>query len=377
MPCHQAQMLPFEAKDRRIGRSADSGGVLGDGLHDWPQVGWRARDHPQDLARRSLLLQGFGHLIMGLRHRAVLLLQFRKQSDVLDGDGGLVGQRVDQSHFGLGKQADLLARHRDGTDAPALAKQGCVQLSSDSARFIEGVETRRVREYIGHVDGDSLTNGSRGEPRIVQRARKCRFNGLHPLRPPSRRNHRQEPAIGQEEQANGRAAEAQRTPQDRLEDRCGVSEGRRDGPNAAAGRRLALERPRQLAAANLQFLEQARVLDHDDRLRREGLEDSNLLLGEREDLGAAKLDYPHRHALSQQRNGHDGAMSKAPRESAHRRELVHLVLEIDDMYRLPVEHRAAAGRSANQRDQGVADRSLGDRAVMGCEAQRVAVHTED
>ena len=64
MPRHQAQVLPFETEDRRIRRSAHSGSVLGDGLHDRLEIGRRARDDPQDLGRGGLLLQRLRHLGM-------------------------------------------------------------------------------------------------------------------------------------------------------------------------------------------------------------------------------------------------------------------------------------------------------------------------
>ena len=97
MQRHQAQALALETVDRRIRRPADPGGALGDGFHDRLEIGRRARDDPQNLARRRLLLQGLGHLGMGLRERLVLLLQLREQAHVLDGDHRLVGERLNSS----------------------------------------------------------------------------------------------------------------------------------------------------------------------------------------------------------------------------------------------------------------------------------------
>ena len=87
MPRHQTQVLAFQTEDRRIRRPAHPGGVLGDGLHDRLQIGRRARDHPQDLARRRLLLQRLFRLV--------------EQAHVLDGDDGLVGEGL--------QERDLLA----------------------------------------------------------------------------------------------------------------------------------------------------------------------------------------------------------------------------------------------------------------------------
>jgi hypothetical protein len=52
----------------------------------------RPGDHAENLAGRGLLLQGFGHLGVGLRESLVLLLQLREQPHVLDGDDRLVGK---------------------------------------------------------------------------------------------------------------------------------------------------------------------------------------------------------------------------------------------------------------------------------------------
>jgi hypothetical protein len=43
--------------------SAHPAGVLGDGIHDRLEIGWRAGDHPQDLGRGGLLLQGLLRLV--------------------------------------------------------------------------------------------------------------------------------------------------------------------------------------------------------------------------------------------------------------------------------------------------------------------------
>ena len=53
----QPEILALQTEDVGIGRPADPGGILGHDLHDRLQVGRRARDHAQDLARRRLLLE--------------------------------------------------------------------------------------------------------------------------------------------------------------------------------------------------------------------------------------------------------------------------------------------------------------------------------
>ena len=68
----------------------------------------------------------------------------------------------------------------------------------------------------------------------------------------------------------------------RLEHRLEIERGPADHLEQLAGRRLLLERHPQLAVARLQLGEEARVLDRDDGLIREGLEQLDLLRGRRD-----------------------------------------------------------------------------------------------
>ena len=106
----RAEGVTIDTEDDDVRSLAKPRGVVGHGVEDGLEVGRRARDHPQDLARRRLLLQRLGHLRMGLRERPVLLLQLREQPDVLDGDDRLVGEGLEQR--------DLLSR-----EGPASARE--------------------------------------------------------------------------------------------------------------------------------------------------------------------------------------------------------------------------------------------------------------
>ena len=53
-------------------------------------------DDPQDLGRGGLLLQRLGDLAVALLKLGVALLQLLEQPGVLDGDDGLVGERLQQ-----------------------------------------------------------------------------------------------------------------------------------------------------------------------------------------------------------------------------------------------------------------------------------------
>src|SRR4030095_15491056 len=71
--------------------------------------------------------------------------------------------------------------------------------------------------------------------------------------------------------------------------------------------RLLVERRRQLAIARLELLEQPDVLDRDHGLVGEGLQQRNLLLGERAHLRAANGDGADRAAVADERYGELGA----------------------------------------------------------------------
>jgi hypothetical protein len=94
MSRHYTQIFPFETVDRRIHRPAHASGVLRDSLHDRLEIGGRARNYSQDLRGCRLLLERLGHLSVRLRERTVLLLEFRKEADVLDRNHGLIRERL-------------------------------------------------------------------------------------------------------------------------------------------------------------------------------------------------------------------------------------------------------------------------------------------
>ena len=89
-------------------------GVPDDGIENWLDVGRRAGDDPQDLARRRLLLERFGQ-------RAVPRLQLGEQPHVLDRDHRLVGEGLENLDLPVREWAGLTSQHDDATDGRALA----------------------------------------------------------------------------------------------------------------------------------------------------------------------------------------------------------------------------------------------------------------
>src|SRR5262250_3896637 len=76
---HDPQQLTVEAEDERSHGVAELHRVLRQRLEHWLEIEGGAPDHPEELARRRLLLEGHAEL-------AVAGSQLRKETHVLDGD---------------------------------------------------------------------------------------------------------------------------------------------------------------------------------------------------------------------------------------------------------------------------------------------------
>jgi len=118
----EAQHVAGHAPDRDIERLAEAARALGEGVKHRLEIRRRARDHPQDFARRSLLLQRLTNLRMRLRQRPILLLQLREQPHVLDGDDGLTGEGLQQNDLRGSKRQWRAACDGDCADRLAIPK---------------------------------------------------------------------------------------------------------------------------------------------------------------------------------------------------------------------------------------------------------------
>jgi len=107
-------------------------------------------------------------------------------------------------------------------------------------------------------------------------------------------------AVPAEDGGVERLAQAGGALRDGVEHRLDVCRRAADDAQDLAGRRLLLQRFREIAVPRLQLLEQAHVFNGDDRLVREGLEQGDLPLGEELGLGATEVDDADRAAFSDQ-----------------------------------------------------------------------------
>src|SRR5688572_27932319 len=90
--------------------------ALRDRVQYWLEIGGRAGDYAENLARRSLLLQSLGKI-------AVSHLQFLEQPHVLDGDHRLVCERLDQSDLTHRKRPHISPANPVDTEGDIVSQQ--------------------------------------------------------------------------------------------------------------------------------------------------------------------------------------------------------------------------------------------------------------
>src|SRR5258705_6682381 len=93
--------------DGGVERLAEASGALRHGVEHRLDVGGRARDDAEDLARRRLLFEGFGHLLVRRRERLVPFPELREQTHVLERDHGLVRKRLEQRDLPVAEALSL------------------------------------------------------------------------------------------------------------------------------------------------------------------------------------------------------------------------------------------------------------------------------
>src|SRR5499427_1124108 len=96
---------------------AEVPGPLGNDLEHGLHVRRRAANHAQDLAGRRLLLQGLGE-------RGVLVLELGEEPRVLDGDGRLVGEGLEEGNLAVREGPDLVPIDHDHPEQLARSQHG-------------------------------------------------------------------------------------------------------------------------------------------------------------------------------------------------------------------------------------------------------------
>ena len=250
---------------RRAGRRSSS-----DGVEHRLQVGRRGRDDPQDLGRRGLLLQRLAQL-------AVAPLQLLEQPGVLDGDDGLVRERLAAARSAVG-EADATSSRRTAMTP--------IASPSRSSGTVSDVRCRRLDS--ARLSG-TQPDGSAQDVWmwIVRRSRIARPRRVHSLASERRRTGsapdcgavrvpattRASPSDAEDDRTLGARTGARALSAIGVEDRCRSVGERGDRPAAPRRSRSAAPAPRsRLGVALLQLLEQPGVLDGDHGLVRERLQ---------------------------------------------------------------------------------------------------------
>ena len=281
-------------------------------------TGWRSVGELEMTRRisagRRLLLQRLGQL-------AVARLQLGEQADVLDGDDRLVGEDLQQGDLLVGEGLDFLTAHGERADGVPLSKHGHGDEGAVSNLLGRRPEVGKLVGLRGqdvvNVHRRAVDDGAPGgegpleDPRLGNAVDDGPVVGRDP----------DDPFLQQLDRGVIRSAHQRRALCDGVQHRLEVRGRARDDSQDLGGGGLLLERLGQLAVARLQLGEQADVLDRDDRLVGEGLEQRDLLVGERANLLATDEDGADGRAVAEQRHGEDGPVAGTRLEGSADREI--------------------------------------------------------
>ncbi len=170
---HEVQDLPVEAEDEAHLGLAEPGRAVRDRVEDRLDVGGRARDDPQDLAGRGLLLERLGEIVIALPHLG-------EEADVLDRDDRLGREGLEQRDLDLGEGTGRgPGVEHDDADRGPVAQHRHRQDSAHPGSQHPGENEVAVRLRILDVDGAALQDrppgrvpvGHRGGIRLTERVR--------------------------------------------------------------------------------------------------------------------------------------------------------------------------------------------------------------
>ena len=331
--------LPVVGHHAGVHPVAQPPSARGDGVEHGLRVRGRAADDLEDLARG--------------RQVAVARLQLREQPDVLDGNDRLLGEGPEQLHLLVREEPDGVSPHNDRPDGGALPEQWHRREASIGHRLGDtplaiGRICRDVRD-LGHgAAQDRATCGAV----LGGRPRKGAAEGGEPLRAQVMRGgvvHLL--AIEAQDEAELPVAELRGAPGERVED--GLDVGRRatDHAQDVAGRRLLLERLRDLGVGGcegavplVQLREQARVLEGNHALVGERREERDLPLGERPGLVGQDHDGAEGLAIPQHRRRQSAPEARGPGGGAD--PVVQIGLDVRDVDDRAGEDGGRASRAA-------------------------------
>ncbi len=235
------EQVAVQAIDLGIARVAQLSRMPGHRVQDRLEIGRRARDHAQDLARGRLLLQRRGEI-------GVPGLQLAEQPRVVDGDHRLVGEGPQQRQLGVGEAARLGASDPDHDAEVRPAEHG------DHRHRVETappgmVADERAPGGVGVDVGDVLYRPGQDRPSIgnvrvgrVWRRQLLREGFAAPGQAAACGHQLDEPVLVTVDRGGPCPEEAQGALGDRLEDGLHVGGRGRDQAQDGAGGRLPIGR---------------------------------------------------------------------------------------------------------------------------------------
>src|SRR5262245_56552265 len=282
------EIITVTERENCIKRSANARGVSHDSVEHRLQVCRRAGDDTQNVARRRLLLECRPQL-------AVTRLQLGEQPHVLDGDHGLVGEGSQEFDVLVPELPGLRPVDHDRTDrGPAMehrhAQQALKATLNGAGRPANTIFL--VTQDVGYLSRGAREDRPTGDMASVGWHRVLRpKDGQLRLVEIVMSNQMNEPAIQAKHSTEPRLAQTYCALHHRIEHRLHIGRRTRYDPENLAGRRLTVERL-------LRFVEQAHVLNRDDRLVGEDLEQLHLSVSKRASLDSPDGDDAYGSACS-------------------------------------------------------------------------------
>ena len=281
--------------DRAAAGVGELAGVGKNRIQHHPQVERRG-DRAADLAER-----------LQLAHRARQLagprLHLVEQAHVLDRDHRLVGELLQQLFLGLRHRSSLGPADDDDAERLALAQHRHAQHAAPAHGRGKSLIVVRIGQRVlqsDHRPGEDGSSGYLGRvgPHRVLGPKQLDIVRAHVVAG----DEMEQLAIEAEHVRKHASAESDSVAHDRLEHRLHVGRRGADHAKYRGSCRLLLQCLSQLARARLHLVEQAHVLDRDDRLIGEGRHELDLPVGEGPDIRAGQGHDADRNVLPQHRD---------------------------------------------------------------------------
>ncbi len=331
-----------------------------DRVHGRPQLVGHVRE------KLALVLARAGELAVGR-------LELVEQAHVLDRDHRLGGEGLEERDLDCRKRSGLASIDDNDPDGVPLAHHWHGKHAAEAAGPRDVLRILRILQRILDLNDRPAQDRAPGHQPPVRPHRKRFLKRLPYLRrvviAGCEVHHL---AIESDSGSSQPITQPHGASHDRVEDRLHVGRRAADHPQDLA-------RCRQVAIASLQLGEQAHVLDGDHRLGGEGLEERDLVGGERPRVPARDRDEAEGDILAEHRNEQVGVPPASPAGLPHDVRDIRGGRHVFDRMGSTIAHRALARREGPKRhgehmdERGV---GLGTGRGVGHEIERLALAQE-